>query len=191
MKCLKITTLLAIAAAASMAFAGIAMADSATSPTGTTYTSTADGQSEGHYVLDNPIAKIECQHEFKGVLNAHGPGLDIIFELKETRLFNCTNEWHFTTVAAGTLRISGIAGSYNGDVFSTGETIEATRFGITCRYATNNTTIGTLTAGSPATIDVSGSLPFHSGSVFCGSGATAMTGSMTLSSPSALYIDNN
>jgi len=78
---------------------------------------------------------------------------------------------------------------YNGTVTSSGMTVEKTRFGITCRYATSNTTIGTITGGSPATLDASGSLPFHSGSPLCGEGATTSTGSYKLTSPSTLLVD--
>ena len=195
MKYVKILGLLAVAAAALMAFAGSASADSATSPTGTTYTGEIVAEAEGHAVLDNPIAKIECASKVSGTISGHGAGKAVSGTISSltfgSPVGTCTDEWHVTVVNAGSLSVNGITGSYNGDAFSTGATVEATRFGITCRYATNNTTIGTVTGGSPATLDISASIPFHSGSIFCGSGATAWTGNYKVTTPGSLYIDKN
>ena len=94
-----------------------------------------------------------------------------------------------TVVSGGSLSAAGITGTNNADVFSSGTTVEATRFGITCRYATNNTTLGTLTGGSPATLDLSANIPFHSGSIFCGSGPTSLTGTYLVDKPNPLYLD--
>ena len=193
MNYVKMLGLLAVAAAALMAFAGTASADSVTSPTGTTYTGELKAKAEGHAVLDNPIAKIECASTVKGLVEKHGAGKAVEGEIKKEDLTftGCTDEWHVTVVSGGTLSVNGIASSYNGDVFSTGATVEATRFGINCRYATANTTVGTATGGSPATMDISASIPFHSGSIFCGSGATSWTGSYEVTTPGSLYVDKN
>jgi len=191
MKYVKILGLLAVAVAALMAFAGTASADSVTSPTGTTYTSTLKASAEGHAVLDNPIAKIECASTVEGAVETHGTKVPAAGKIKALTFTGCTDEWHVTVVAPGSLSVNGITGSYNGDVFSTGATVEATRFGITCRYATSNTTVGTATSGTPATMDISASIPFHSGSIFCGSGATAWTGSYTVNTPGSLFVDKN
>jgi hypothetical protein len=191
MKYVKILGLLAVAAAALMAFAGTASADSVTSPTGTTYTSTLKASAEGHAVLDNPIAKIECASTVEGKVEKHGAGIPASGNISGLTFSNCTDSWHVTVVAAGSLSVSGSSGSYNGDVFSNGATVEATRFGISCRYLTTNTTVGTATGGTPATMDISASIPFHSGSVFCGTGATAWTGSYTVGTPGSLFVDKN
>jgi hypothetical protein len=191
MKFVKMLGLLAVAAAALMAFAGTASADSATSPTGTTYTSTISASAEGHAVLDNPIAKIECASTVSGSITGHGAGKAVSGPISSLTFTGCTDSWHVTVVASGTLSVENNASGYNGTVKSTGATVEATRFGISCRYATNGTTVGTATGGTPATMDISASIPFHSGSVFCGEGATAWTGSYKVSTPSSLFIDNN
>ena len=188
----KIIGLLSVAAAVLLAFTGTASADSATSPTGTTYTSTMSAVSGGHVVLDNPIAKIECASSVSGSITGHGAGKSVSGPVSSLSFGSpagtCTNEWHVTVVSGGTLSISATSG-YNGSASSSGATIEATRFGITCRYATSNTPIGTLTGGSPATLDISASIPFHSGSIFCGTGATAWTGAYDWTSPTSLFFD--
>jgi hypothetical protein len=207
MRYVKVLGLLAVAAAALMAFASTALADVATSPTGTTYTVTdtkekeggghetvftrpLSAEAEGHAVLDNPIAKIECPSTVSGEIESEDKeGENVSGSIKSLTFNNCTDSWHVTVVSAGSLSVNGSAGSYNGDVFSTGATVEATRFGITCRYATSNTTVGTATSGSPATMHINANIPFHSGSVFCGSGATAWTGSYEVSAPSSLYVE--
>jgi hypothetical protein len=189
MKYTKMLGLLSVTAAAFMAFAGTASADQVTSPTGTTYTSTLKAEAEGHVVLDNPIAKIECPSALEGKVENHGEGKAVSGNISSLSFNNCTDSWHVTVVAAGSLSVNGTTGTYNGDVFSTGATVETTRFGISCRYATNNTTIGTLVGGSTATINLSASIPFHSGSVFCGSGATSWTGSYIINTPDSLYVE--
>jgi hypothetical protein len=191
MKYVKMLGLLAVAAAALMAFAGTASADTATSPTGTTYTGSLHASSEGHAVLHNPIAKIECPSTVGGTIDTHGPGVKVSGAISTLTFNNCTDSWHVTVVAAGRLSADGYASGYDGDIYSSGATVEATRFGISCRYATNTTTVGRLTAGSTPTMHINASIPFHSGSIFCGSGATVWTGGYTVSTPSSLYIDNN
>lgn len=182
-------SLLAVVAAASMVFAGTVSADSVTSPTGTTYTSSVKGSAEGHVVLDNPIAKIECASTAQGAVENHGAGKAVSGNISSLTFTGCTDEWHVTVVAAGSLSAEN-NGGYNGIVFSSGATVEATRFGISCRYATNSTSVATVTGGSSATADLAASIPFHSGSIFCGSGATSLTGSAGGGSGS-YFIDNN
>ena len=168
---------------------GIAEATSLTSPTGTVATPTIKAEAEGHVVLDNPITKIECASTVTGSITVHGNGKSASGPITSLSFTGCTEEWHVTVVLGGSLSVNGTTGTYNGDVLSTGATVETTRFGTTCRYSTNATTIGTLTGGTPATLDISASIPFHSGSVFCGSGATSWTGSFKVTSPSSLYVD--
>jgi hypothetical protein len=203
MKYVKILGLLAVAAAALMAFAGTASATRVTSPTGTTYgTGSANpihASAEGHAVLHNPIAKIECGSTVNGHLSvnpgpthagppvvttpASGPITSLSFE-------NCTNGWHVTVNAGGTLEVASLGKEYKGTVYSVGATVTSTRFGIECRYATTETTkIGTLNGGSPAKMVIEANIPFHGGSGLCGSGATAWTGTYKVTTPSSLFVD--
>jgi hypothetical protein len=190
MKYIKILSLLAIAAAALMALAGSALATTITAG-GSTYSTTGEisATAEGHVVLDNPIAKIECASgvETKKALT-HGSGITASAGINILEFFNCTNSWHVTVISAGSLEIHSI-GSGDGTLTSSGATVESTRFGITCRYSTNGTDIGTLTDGTHATLDISAAIPFHSGSGLCGSGATTWTGSYNVTTPTNLSID--
>jgi len=193
MKYVKILGLLAVAAAALMAFAGAASADTATSPTGTTYTGEIAAEAEGHAVLDNPIAKIECASKVSGTITGHGAGKPVSGPISSLTFTNCTNEWHVTVVANGTLSVDNTGAGIN--VSSSGATVEATRFGVVCRYKTENTKVGTLTNSATdtalATMHISAAIPFHSGSFLCGEGATTWTGSYKVTKPVPLTIDNN
>ena len=193
MKYVKMLGLLAVAAAALLAFAGSASADEATSPTKTVYTGSIVAKAEGHAVLHNPIAKIECPSTVQGEIEKHGAGKgNVEGKISSLTFNNCTDSWHVTVVAAGSLAVDAYtATGGDGDVYSTGATVEATRFGISCRYATSGTTVGRLTGGKTATMDIEASIPFHSGSIFCGSGATKWTGGYEVTTPDELWVDGN
>ena len=193
MKYVKMLGLLAMAATALMAFAATASADDVTFPTGTVYTGHLEGESEGHAVLHNPIAKIECESFVTGNVESHNPGEKVSGNITELTFFPCTNNWHVTVVSAGVLSVewqAGGAGS-NGDVYSDKATVEATRFGITCRYATATETVGVATGGTPATMHIDADIDFHSGSPLCGSKPTEWTGSYEVTNPTSLFVDNN
>jgi hypothetical protein len=189
MKYAKMLGLLAVAAAALMAFAGTASATIITSPAGTAYTSTIKaGNAGGHVVLDNPIAKIECSSSVEGKVESHGAAVTAAGKISSLTFTNCTNSWHVTVSSGGSLEIHSLGGG-KGTLTSSGATVISTRFGVECRYATSNTHIGTVTGGTPATLAISASIPFHGGSSFCGEGATSWTGSYTVSTPGTLLID--
>jgi hypothetical protein len=186
---LKTTTLTVLAAVAVMAFAGTAAATKITSPTGTTSTAAGKVEAEGHLVFDNPIAKIECAASAQSQIESHGAGVPAKGNLTSLTFTNCTNSWHVTTVTAGSSSINHTSG-YNGTLSSGAATIEATRFGILCRYATGGgTSIGTITSGSPATVDLAAAIPFHSGSALCGEGTTTLTGTLKGSTSTGMFID--
>jgi hypothetical protein len=187
MKYAKMLGLLAVAAAALMAFAGIASATTVTSNEGETPTLKASA--EGHAVLDNPIATIECASNVEGAVQSHGAGVDASGAITALSFTGCTNSWHVTVSTNGSLSVNS-----SNQVSSSGATVEATRFGIACRYSTGaGTAVGNLTesstTGSNATMHIEAAIPFHSGSFLCGSGATTWTGSYKVNSPSTLNID--
>jgi hypothetical protein len=188
MKYVKILGLLAVAAAALMAFAGSASATTLTSPKGTTYTGKIHAVSEGHAVLHNPIAKIECASTVEGEVTSHGSGVTVVGHISTLDFTNCTNSWHVTTVAPGFLEIHWTSAN-NGTLTSSEAKVSSTRFGITCTYGTNKTDIGTVTGGKTATLDIEGSIPFLEGSGLCGSGATQWTGSYSIDTPDELLVD--
>jgi hypothetical protein len=190
MKYVKILGLLAVAAAALMAFAASASATTVTTGTGGETTPTIHAVSEGHAILENPNANIECASTVEGTVTSHGTGVTTVGHITSLTFTGCTSGWTVTVNSPGSLEIHWTSG-YDGTLTSSGATITAvlhTIFGdITCRYVTNATHIGTVTGGNPATLHIEGSIPFHSGSGFCGEGASRWTGSYTTTS--ALYVD--
>jgi hypothetical protein len=193
MKYAKMLGLLAVAAAALMAFAGTASA-TLTNPTGTVLNQGAKIHAVnhgGHVILDPAsLPAIECASTVEGEVSTAGGTSGKVTSLTfGSPVGTCTDSWHVTTAAAGTLTVQGDgkAGTYNGTLFSSGATVTATRFGIECRYVTNNTHIGTVTGGNPATLKIEALIPFHGGSSFCGEGATAWVGNYQTTAP--LYID--
>ena len=194
---LSLPSFLLATAIALFAFAGLASAATPTSPAGTTYTGKLHATSEGHVTIHNTIANIQCNSTLEGAVEVPGGGEPIAIPLSSLTFTGCTNSWHVTTVSAGKLEVHSIAGSRNGTVTWTGATIEATRLGITCNYKTEATDVGTLTGskttGGTATIDLSGALPFHSGSGLCtkeGKGEpTSLTGNYSVGTPDYLDVD--
>jgi len=181
--------LFALVAAGLMAFTAGAAATTYTSPAGTAYTGEIILASEGHVVLQNPIAKIECESAVvQKKVESHGLGVTGQGALTELKFPTCTNSWHVTTVSPGAIENHHLVGTNDGTLTSSGMTIEATRFGITCRYATNNTDIGTLTGGNPGTLHLNGTLNFHNGSPLCGTGAFKLSGGYKVTVPTPLFI---
>jgi hypothetical protein len=164
-----------------------------TSPAGTAYTGKLHASSEGHVTIHNPIANIQCASTLEGEVEGSGFSGSASIPLSSLTFTGCTNEWHVTVISPGTLEIHPLLGSNNGTVTWSGATIEATRFGVTCLYKAEGADIGTLTgskaAGGTATIDLSGSITFHSGSGLCGSGAASFTGSYSVGTPDYLDVD--
>jgi hypothetical protein len=196
MKYARVLGLLAVAAAALMAFAATASADILTSPTGSQYKNgnKIAGAAEGHATLHNPIATIECASNVAGTVTSQEAGKKVIGNIETLTFTSCTKEWHVTAAVNGTLRVENNNNpnrAYDGDVYSDGATVEATRFGVTCRYKTSTTTVGTLTAGSTATMHIQADIPFHNGSFLCGSEPTKWTGSYIVNTPDSLFVDNS
>jgi hypothetical protein len=191
MKCVKILGLLAVAAAALMAFAGTASATYVTTSTGgeTAEPAIHAVNEGGHVKLANPIANIECSSTVEGKVESHKvedatvPASGKISTLDFT---GCTNSWHVTTTKPGTLSVLW-ENKHNGQLSSNGALVNTTRFGINCNYETKNTAIGTVTGGNPATLAISASIPLAEGSSpLCGSGNAAWSGSYVTTD--SLYI---
>jgi hypothetical protein len=194
MKYVKILGLLAVAAAALMAFAGTA---SATYVTTTTGGATAEPiihavNEGGHVTLANSNSNIECSSTVEGKVESHKVGkasTPASGKISTLEFTGCTGGWTVAVEAKGELSITSTSG-HNGTLTSSGSTVTATLhtfFGdIVCRYLTNGTHIGTVTGGNPATLHIEGSIPFHSGGGLCGSGTAQWTGNYVTTS--ALYI---
>jgi hypothetical protein len=189
----RVVAVLIAVGAFSAALGGTASATEFTSPEDTVYTGSIVAKSEGHVILDNPIANAECESSLEAEVESHGEGVTAKAGLESLSFTGCTNSWHVTVVSAGSLEFHATE-SGDGSVISSGATIEATRLGVTCRYATESTAFGTLTGSytteTTATLDVEAKVPFHSGSFLCGE-STTWTGSYTISSPEFLTVDAN
>ena len=196
MKYLKILGLLAVAAAALMAFGGTASATTVkTSTSGAAATPTIHAVNEnGHVKLENPISKIECSSTVEGTVTSHGPEVTAIGHISVLNFTGCTNEWHVTTIElpeanhpTGTLEVHWTSG-HNGILTSSGTRVDATRFGVTCVYETVATKIGTVTGGNPATLDIEASIPINTklSSFLCGTSPSKWEGNY--STTSALYV---
>lgn len=191
MRYLRVLGLAGVVSAALMVAAGSAAATTLTSPTGTVATPTIKAESEGgHITVANEIANINCTWAFEGKVESHGAESAAQSKLSSLSFTGCTNSWHVTAVSPGQLTIEWTSG-YNGTVTWTGGKFDATRLGLTCVYETSSTKLGTITGGSPATIDIEASIPVNTkeSSGLCGSGTYKMEGSFKLSSPESLYVD--
>jgi hypothetical protein len=191
MRYTKILGLLPVAVAALMAFAASASATTITSPTGTVATPTIHLSNEGgHVTLANSNANIECNWTMEGKVASHGAGVTAKGNISSLLITNCTGPWTVEVSANGSFELHW-GSAYNGTVTWSGATITAvlhTIFGdITCRYATSSTPLGTLTGGSPATLDITTGIPFHSGGGLCGSGSSALSGKLVTTG--AIYVD--
>lgn len=187
----KILSLLAVVAATMMALAGSASADYVSTTTGgAAETPTIEVVAEnGHFVVKGPNVTITCAVAAHYAVIAHGPGSDILSQLSVLVWSGCTNFWHVTTEAAGSLSVESTSG-HNGTVTSTGAKIRTTRLGVNCVYETNNTHFGTLTGGNPATLHVKATVPIvaSESAEICG---TTSTWEGSLVTKSALYVANS
>ena len=184
MKYVKMLGLLAVAAAALMAFAGTASATTFTSNEGETPSLAATSTNSK---LDGAFVTVECSHsEAKGKVEAHGAGVNASGNISSLTFTGCN---YTTTVeTAGSLSINS-----SNSVSSTGAKVSiATSVG-TCVFTTNNTTVGSLTesseTGGKAVLDInSAKIPRTGGNFLCGSSGT-WTGNYTVNTPSTLNVD--
>jgi hypothetical protein len=199
MKYAKMLGLLAVAAAALMAFAGSASATTLTAPSGTTYTSSIHAVNEGNLTLEGENISVTCTGStVQGTVESHGSGVTVKGNISELTFTGCNQ--HVTVVNAGSLEIHNIAGTNDGTLTSSGATVTilfTTIFGnIHCSFATNNTDIGRLTAAPSneghATLDIGKEgetrIPVESGSFLCGNSAK-WVGFYKVDTPTGLKVD--
>lgn len=185
MKYVKILGLLAVAAAALMAFAGSASAaTNLTSPANTNYEGTIHAVA-GETTLHG-VVTITC-HESTVDGNAAAVSTHVGGNISSLTFGNCTNGNHVTVNQAGSLTLVKTT------LYSTGAkvTVQVTSLGLTCVFTTNETEIGTATGGTTAKLDIdSVKIPRTEGSIFCGSSGE-WTGSYSVDSPDTLLIDHS
>ncbi len=196
MKYLKMLGLLAVAAAALMAFAGSAAATVATSPKGTVYTGKYVATSSNSE-LHGSFVTVKCGHSLvEGKVEQHGAGVTTKGPVTYLDFTECN--YVVLIHSAGTLEAHATAingTNADGTVTSNGAKIELQTSVGTCIFTTNSTDIGTGTltssdtTGGNAVLDVSSAkIPRTGGNFLCGSSGT-WTGSYTVTTPSTLYID--
>jgi hypothetical protein len=187
MKYIKMLGLLAVAAAALMAFAGTASAVQLTSPAGTTYTGKIKASSTDS-VLHGSFTSVSCAEAgVEGEVESHG-GSTVSGPIKTLSFGDCTGGEVTTVKNAGTLSINS-----KGEVFSTGAEVKVHTSVGECIFTTSGTKVGTFTSSptstSHATMSMSSaSIPRTGGSFFCGSSGV-WTGSYTVTSPVPLILD--
>lgn len=207
MKSVKILGLLAVAAAAVMAFAGTASATILTSPTGTVYTGKIVAHSEGTTSLDGAFTTVSCsKSNVEGPITGHGAGVTVKGTVEVLTFTECN--FPVTVLKKGTLELHPMlekeeggkkvhttcpSGYCTGTLTSSGAEISiATSIG-TCVFTTTNTGLGTVTptndTGGHATLDIGSSpIPRTGGNFLCGSSGT-WTGAYTVTQPSTLWIN--
>jgi len=180
MKYVKILGLLAVAAAALMAFAASASATTVVDGNGNE-TPTIHAVHEGtHVSLHNSIVNIECNSTVEGTVTSHGSGVTAVGHISTLLFNNCTNEWVVDVTSNGTLEVHYTGpgtGHGEGTLTSNAAKVTATRAGLSCVYETKNTAIGTVVGGNPATLSISASIPRVGGSFLCGGSTATWTGS--------------
>ena len=189
MRYIKMLGLLAVAAAALMAFTGTASAALATSPANTPYTGTIKATST-HSELHGAFISVTCTHSaVEGKIESHGivnkKTVPVSGNISSLSFSGCN--YAVTVLKAGSLSAHS-AGSGNGTLTSTGAEIKIHTSIGECVFTTNATHIGTLTGGTPAKLDIdSAAIPRTGGSFFCGSSGE-WTGNYTVSVPSNITL---
>jgi hypothetical protein len=209
MKYAKMLGLLAVAAAALMAFAGAASATVLTSPAGTQYGAEKEikASTEGLAVLHSENAPtaftVECEGSVEGVIEKGGSGAETVsgpITKGKLTFTPCQNGATVVVGKEGSLEVHTNAeiSNGNGTLTSSGAeiTIHVPVLNIKCIYTTNNTDVGTLTGSKNqvgedkrATLDInSATIPRTGGSAFCGTGGF-WTGSYRVTTPTYLDVD--
>ncbi|MGN6255106.1 MAG: hypothetical protein ACTHO8_09025 [Solirubrobacterales bacterium] len=88
---------------------------------------------------------------------------------------------------AGTISTEWIEGTNNGTLTSSGSEITTVCGGVDCVYKTENTDLGTLTGGNPATLDVSAKIPRAAPNIFCAEKAL-WEAKYEFATPKPLYV---
>ena len=191
MKYLKMLGLLAVAVAALMAFAGTASATSVTTTTGgAAATPTIHAVSIGHAILHGSLGTVECNSTVEGKVESHGSGVAASGKISTLHFTSCTGSNTVTSPVSktGSLAVTWTSG-HNGTLTSTGAEVIVTshNLGGTCIYTTNGTTLGTVTGGATAKLDISATISRTGGTagIFCGSTGTW---SGTYETTEALYV---
>jgi hypothetical protein len=93
-----------------------------------------------------------------------------------------------TTVKTGKLDIDWVSGTHNGIVRGTNNEVTVAIFGVSCVYGTGaGTTLGTLSSGAPATLNIATTVTRTSGGFLCPQTA-GWDAEYVVTNPKALYV---
>lgn len=148
----------------------------------------------GHTTFDTPSGSVQCNLTFVGSTTSTGGASQTVFgDFTSVVFSNCTGPI-VNLIKSGTFEYHGISGTHNALVTSKGQEITTEFIGTHCIYATNNTSLGTLTGssstGGTAILDISATIPRTGGrsGAFCGS-SSPLTGSMEVTTPDWFDVD--
>ncbi|HET7589836.1 MAG TPA: hypothetical protein VFK14_06580 [Solirubrobacterales bacterium] len=185
MKHLKMLGLLAVAAAAFMAFAGNAYAAPVlTHPAGTAYTGSLEASLTGSAKLEAGIEDTCSSGSVGGTVETNTE-TSASGKISSLAFGNCSTTTTVIEPVVGTLSIND-----SGEVTAKGANVTVSQFGISCVYgAGEGTLLGTLTPGEPAVLNVlTTELPKQSGGLFCASEGT-WEAQYTVTNPSSLFLN--
>jgi len=170
-----------LAAVAVMALASTASATTLTSPTGTAYTGALKLTST-NLVMEGPFVTYQCGHAaLEGEVESHGALVPAAGKFSGGSFTSCN--YATTVTSPGSFEIHS-----NGALTWTGLSLTLHTSVGTCVYTTNGTTLGTITGGSNAVLDITAKIPRTGGNFLCGS-SMQWTGSYAITTPSTLVVD--
>jgi hypothetical protein len=194
MKHLKMLGLAGVMAVAFTAMLGssTSSATELTSPKGTTYKGELRLSAEGSLLLKAGFANITCtESTVAGTpTNFGGPTSTVSGPISTLTFTNCGSST-VTVLKKGSLEVHVIGSGPNGSVTSTGSEVTVAQSGVSCTYATNSTSIGTLTSSpdalSKATMHISAELTKSAGGFLCASPAR-WEGGYWVTAPVPLFV---
>ena len=187
MKYIKILSLMAVAVAAFMAFAGTASATVLEGSGGNLPSGTKIDSTGTEATLKAGFATIVCDHsEVDGkTSNAGGEKESVTGSISNLSFTECNAT--VKVLKKGNLTVHWTSGK-NGTVTSEGAEVTVESIGTSCTYGTPTATdIGSLAGGNPAVLTASASLTKIAGGFLCANPAS-WTAKYTVTSPNPLYV---
>lgn len=194
MKYIKMLGLAAVAAMALMAIVGAGSASATVLCKNSACTETYGAGTEvkatsSHTQLTAPFGTVTCTtNEVAGKTENAGSATETVKGPVTSLVFSSCNGV-VKVLANGTLEVHKTT-SGNGTLTSSGAKVTTELFGVHCVWGTAaaGTNLGTVTGGSPATVDVKATVNLVEGSsFFCGSTAV-WEGTYTVNSPNPLFV---
>lgn len=191
MRYIKMLGLVAVAAAAMLAFAAAASATTIMS-SGSPYTGKIAAEILGGGVQLHGVETFTCQTSVgEGTVEEHGSSITAKGKVSGWDLTDCNSNVDLAVFKTGELEVHATSKG-NATVTSSGVEIQVTNtsMGLTCIFTTTNTHIGTLKGNESnnARLELeSAEVPRTGGSIFCGSSGE-ITGEYEITTPSSLYV---